>query len=209
MTMGAFTGFILAALAFLCLWGANTRSAGSRASPRDVRNGSPQALAAGGWTETVPGALRGETPSDMPGGVASVPLLLELLGTALDSGLTIQGALRTVADIADRGIQASLLRVVAGLEIGASWQNSWEGNMTRSDVAQIHDALSFGALTGASAAPLLYAEALRCRTAASRIAEKRAAALGVKLVLPLGLCSLPAFIALGIVPVVMAMIPEF
>ncbi|MFQ4150118.1 type II secretion system F family protein [Arthrobacter sp. LAPM80] len=137
-----------------------------------------------------------------------MPLLLQLLGTALDSGLTVQGALGTVAGISAPGIRDSLLRVVAGLEIGASWQNSWDGNTVRADVAQIHDALSFGALTGASAAPLLYAEARRCRTAASRHAEKRAAALGVKLVLPLGLCSLPAFIALGIVPVVMAMIPK-
>ena len=138
-----------------------------------------------------------------------MPLLLELLGTALDSGLTVQGALRAVANVAESDIQARLLRVVAGLEIGASWQNSWEGNATRGDVAQIHDALSFGALTGASSAPLLYAEAQRSRRFASRSAEKRAAALGVKLVLPLGLCSLPAFIALGIVPVVMAMIPSF
>ncbi|ALV46992.1 hypothetical protein MB46_17410 [Arthrobacter alpinus] len=141
--------------------------------------------------------------------MASVPLLLELLGTALDSGMTVQGALRAVAYVAESDIQTRLLRVVAGLEIGASWQNSWEGNTSRRDVAQIHDALSFGALTGASSAPLLYAEALRSRRAASRSAEKRAAALGVKLVLPLGLCSLPAFIALGIVPVVMAMIPSF
>ncbi|WP_269938674.1 type II secretion system F family protein [Arthrobacter sp. HY1533] len=138
-----------------------------------------------------------------------MPLLLELLGAALDSGLTVQGALRVVANVADLGIREGLLRVVAGLEIGASWQSSWEGSLGRGDIARIHEALSFGALTGAPAAPILYAEAQQHRTAAGRLAEKRAAALGVKLVLPLGLCSLPAFIALGIVPVVVAMVPAF
>ena len=131
------------------------------------------------------------------------------MGTSLDAGLTVQGALRVVATVADEQIQGRLLRVAAGLEIGASWDNSWEGNVEHADVACIHEALSFGALTGASAAPLLYAQAGQNRSAAGRAAEKRAATLGVKLVLPLGLCSLPAFIALGIVPVVMAMVPEF
>lgn len=138
-----------------------------------------------------------------------MPLLLELLAAALDSGLTVQGALRVVANVADQSARESLLRVVAGLEIGASWQSAWEGSLVRGDVARIHEALTFGALTGAPAAPILYAEAQQDRTAAGRLAQKRAAALGVKLVLPLGLCSLPAFIALGIVPVVMAMVPVF
>ena len=35
-----------------------------------------------------------------------------------------------------------------------------------------------------------------------------AAALGVTLVIPLGLCSLPAFVCLGIVPVLLAMVPH-
>ncbi len=155
----------------------------------------------------VPRASRGGPASGRSGGIASVPLLLELLGTALDSGLTIQGALQVVAGVAGDGMRKSLLQVVAGLNIGASWEDSWAGSLVDADMAQIHDALSFGALTGASAAPLLYAQAQHYRTEAARSAQKRAAALGVKLVLPLGLCSLPAFIAVGVVPVVMAMIP--
>ncbi len=150
----------------------------------------------------------GERPTPgMSSEVASVPLLLELLGTALDSGLTIQGALQVVAEVAESKMRTKLLQAVVGLRIGASWQDSWAGNLDHEGIEQIHDALSFGALTGASAAPLLYAQARHYRTAATRDAQKRAAALGVKLVLPLGLCSLPAFIAVGVVPVVMAMIP--
>lgn len=205
--MGAVLIVVMAALAVLCLWGASPGSplgdrcfrAGNRYFRSTASEGAARAHGIAGG--------RGSAAPVVSGGVASVPLLLELLGSALDSGLTVQNALRVVAEVSEPGLRESLLRVVAGFEIGASWHNSWEGNLARGDVARIHDALSFGALTGASAAPLLYAEAKQCRTAAARTAEKRAAALGVKLVLPLGLCSLPAFIALGVVPVVMAMIP--
>ncbi|MBP2412401.1 pilus assembly protein TadC [Arthrobacter stackebrandtii] len=181
--MGALLVFSLAALAAALLWG---RSPARR----------------------LPQACRPEPAPGMSSGVASVPLLLELLGTALDSGLSIQGALQVVAGVAGNRLRKSLLQVVAGLNIGASWEDSWAGSLVDTDMVQIHDALSFGALTGASAAPLLYAQAQHYRTAASRSAQKRAAALGVKLVMPLGLCSLPAFIAVGVVPVVMAMIPS-
>lgn len=209
LIVGALFFFVIAALAIVCLWGPKRRGPDKYGPDFAGPEGRQQSIAMVRDARRHPWSFRKERSSRTSVGVASVPLLLELLGTALDSGLTVQGALRAVAHIAEPGIQGHLLRVVAGLEIGASWHSSWEGNTTRGDVAQIHDALSFGAVTGASAAPLLYAEAQRSRRSASRRAEKRAAALGVKLVLPLGLCSLPAFIALGIVPVVMAMIPRF
>lgn len=209
LIVGALFVFIMAALAILCLWGSKRRGPEKYGPDFDGPEGRQQNSTMVRDARHRPWPFRRKGSSRTSSGVASVSLLLELLGTALDSGLTVQGALRAVAHVAEPGIQGHLLRVVAGLEIGASWHSSWEGNTTRGDVAQIHDALSFGAVTGASAAPLLYAEAQRSHRAASRSAEKRAAALGVKLVLPLGLCSLPAFIALGIVPVVMAMIPRF
>ncbi|MFC8303931.1 type II secretion system F family protein [Specibacter sp. NPDC057265] len=188
--------FVLAGLA--CCWALGTTEMHSKVPGAPARGGKSAVRRFGIATEGVD-----------PGAVASVPLLLDLLGTSLDAGLTVQGALRVVAAVAEQQVQGCLLRVVAGLEIGASWNNAWEGNLAHPDVVGIHEALSFAALTGASAAPLLYAQARQGRTAAGRAAERRAATLGVKLVLPLGLCALPAFIALGIVPVVLAMVPAF
>lgn len=209
--MGSILVFAFLLLASWCLWGASPvdamRAHGQQETPwprgRDARG---EMVAPRPAHHKYRGHQRGRS-DDPAAGITEVPLLLELLGTALDAGLTVQGALHLVAGVSAQPIRESLLRVVAGLEIGASWHNAWEGNVDRSDVAQIHAALSFGALTGAAAAPLLYAQAQQYRRSASRQAEKRAAALGVKLVVPLGLCSLPAFIALGVVPVVMAMIP--
>ncbi|POH61062.1 type II secretion system F family protein [Arthrobacter glacialis] len=194
-----------------CLWGESSVAAMRAQGHHDPSGPTWQNSQA---KKLVPGVAGRKHRRQQPGGsdepaagIEDVPLLLELLGTALDTGLTVPGALRLVAGVSAEHIRESLLRVVAGLEIGASWHNAWEGNMGRPDVAQIHTALSFAALTGAAAAPLLHAQAQQYRRTASRQAEKRAAALGVKLVVPLGLCSLPAFIALGVVPVVMAMIP--
>jgi pilus assembly protein TadC len=141
-------------------------------------------------------------------GLADVPLLLELLAAALDAGLPIPWALRLVAGVASAPIREALDKVVAGLQMGASWEHVWESARGVGPVEQIQGALSFAALTGAPAAPLLFAEARQRRRQQQREAEKRAAALGVKLVVPLGLCSLPAFVCLGIVPVVMAMVPS-
>lgn len=170
---------------------------------------------AGGDRAGTPGRGAGAPPGDgdpralAEAAVDDVPLLLELLGAALDAGLSLSGALELVARVATPTIRVNLARVVAGLQIGASWEHSWAGVRHVEALAELHAALGFAALTGAPAAPLLYAEAAQRRRQAQRGAEKRAAALGVKLVVPLGLCSLPAFLCLGVVPVVLAMIPTF
>lgn len=142
-------------------------------------------------------------------GIDDVPLLLELLAAASDAGMSLVAALRSVSQVASCDVRDGLLRVITGLEIGASWEHSWAAATGNNAVESIGDALRFGAMTGAPAAPLMYAQARTLRKAQQRAAEKKAATLSVKLVVPLGLCSLPAFVALGIIPVVIAMLPSF
>ena len=59
---------------------------------------------------------------------------------------------------------------------------------------------------GVPAAELLRSEAVEARRNARARAELAAEALAVKLMLPLGLCILPAFLALGVVPMLIAVI---
>lgn len=153
------------------------------------------------------GELGPEASRRLTAGISDVPLLLELLAAASEAGMALPGAMGLIADVADTRIRRALRGVVAGLEMGASWEHSWAAAPNVRAVNQLREALSFSALTGAAAAPLLYAEAAQIRRMAKRAAEAKAASLGVKLVIPLGLCSLPAFVCLGIVPVVIAMIP--
>ncbi|MFJ5954363.1 type II secretion system F family protein [Paenarthrobacter sp. NPDC092416] len=142
-------------------------------------------------------------------GLRDTAMMLELLASMLDAGAGIGRALELIATCASPSISVSLRPVVAALSIGADWETAWRSSANQvSEVARLKEALAFAALTGAPSASILYAQAARERREQFRAAEKRAAALGVKLVVPLGICSLPAFICLGIVPVLIAMLPS-
>jgi pilus assembly protein TadC len=62
-------------------------------------------------------------------------------------------------------------------------------------------------VTGAPSAAIVHARAAQLRRRQNRALERRAAALGVRLVVPLGVCALPAFACLGVIPVVLALLP--
>lgn len=142
-------------------------------------------------------------------GLADTAMMLELIGAMLDAGAGVGRSLQLVAESASAEYSLSLRPVVSALAIGADWDTAWRSSAVRSpELLELRDALGFAALTGAPSSAILYAQAARMRRERFRGAEKRAAALGVKLVIPLGLCSLPAFVCLGVVPVLLAMIPS-
>lgn len=154
---------------------------------------------------------RGGTASGGRGytGLESTAIMLELAAAALDSGAGLGRALELLASCSAPTIRESLRPVVAALAIGADWETAWRSSAVQSPAAlRLRDSLAFAALTGAPSSAVLYAQAARLRREEFRSAERRAAALGVKLVVPLGLCSLPAFICLGVVPVLLAMLPS-
>jgi len=66
--------------------------------------------------------------------------------------------------------------------------------------------LALSARAGVPAAALLRAEADEARRDARAAAQKSAAVLGVRLMIPLGVCVLPAFMALGVAPLLIAVI---
>jgi pilus assembly protein TadC len=167
------------------------------AAARDCRTASRPAL-------VRPGAGRAN-----PEGLRDTAMMLELIGAMLDSGAGLGRSLELVAALAAPEFSAPLRPVVSALAVGADWATAWRGSSLRSPrLLVLRDALGFAALTGAPSAAILYAQAARIRREQFRAAEKEAAALGVKLVVPLGLCSLPAFLCLGVAPVLLAMWPS-
>lgn len=147
--------------------------------------------------------------SDRHEGLHNVPMILELVAAMLDSGAGLGRTLELIAGCASPQLSRSLGSVVAALDIGTDWETAWRSSGQQcAEARKLKDALAFAALTGAPSSAILYAQAARLRREQFRAAEKRAAALGVKLVIPLGLCSLPAFICLGVVPVLLAMLPS-
>jgi tight adherence protein B len=66
--------------------------------------------------------------------------------------------------------------------------------------------LELSRAAGVPAGELLRSEAEELRRTARASAQERAAALSVKLMLPLGLCVLPAFMVLGVIPLLIAVV---
>lgn len=148
-------------------------------------------------------------PKGGPPGLRDPAMVLELVAAMLEAGSGLGRALELVAMVAAEEVRGPLRPVVSALAIGADWDTAWRSSSVRHpDVQLLRDALGFAAHTGAPSASILYAQAARIRRDRFRRAEKRAASLGVKLVVPLGLCSLPAFICLGVVPVLLALVPS-
>ena len=142
-------------------------------------------------------------------GLRDTAMMLELIAAMLHAGAGIGRALELVAAAASPEYGRALRPVVGAMAIGADWETAWRSSDVRSpEILALRDALGFAALTGAPSSSILYAQAARMRREGFRAAEKRAASLGVKLVVPLGLCSLPAFICLGVVPVLLALVPS-
>lgn len=131
-------------------------------------------------------------------------LLLDLCGTLLRAGLPLTAILRALA----RDVPGCepLGAVVRSLELSLPWERAWAE--TPPTLAAMGESLAFAHLTGAATAELLRTAADERRRRDARDAERRAAELGVKLVIPLGTCALPAFICLGVVPVVVSLLPR-
>jgi pilus assembly protein TadC len=193
---------------FLALVAAAYLACAGRAIARkrlDILSPDPAATSAA----ESPSTAKRQHNRDGPGGLRDTAMMLELVAAMLDAGSGIGRSLELVAAAAAAQYRDSLRPVVSALAIGADWETAWRSSAVRlPEILELRDALGFAALTGAPSSAILYAQAARLRRERFRAAEKRAASLGVKLVVPLGLCSLPAFICLGVVPVLLALVPS-
>lgn len=144
-----------------------------------------------------------------------VPCLLELVAAAVRSGAGVPRALEAVGAAVGGPDGRALGRVAAALRLGAGWDAAWAGacdvpaRSGRDAVAPRLDVLR-RALRGAWAEGAAPGESLRAAGAEHRherqaAARTAAARLAVRLVLPLGLCYLPAFVLVGLVPVLLAL----
>ncbi|MFI7482236.1 type II secretion system F family protein [Kocuria sp. M1R5S2] len=152
----------------------------------------------------APDVVRGAPEPPVSAGV-----LVELTAAVLEAGLPLAEAVSVLGG--DRGGDAGsvLGRVGAGLRLGLPWHAAWAPAGTLpAHLEDYRAALTFTATSGAPSAASLRAQAVQVRRAAYRRAERAAETLSVQLVLPLGLCALPAFVCWGVLPVVMALVPE-
>lgn len=162
------------------------------------------------WALTRPGRGRPVRRDAGPetAGPVDAAVLLDLAEAALAAGASVPGALRALGRanpraVGDRSSVAEALdRAGSALLLGADWEEAFAG--APAPVLPLAEALQPAWLDGAAPGPLLRRAAAALRAGRHQQAQEAAARLGVRLVLPLGLCFLPAFVLLGVLPVVLA-----
>ncbi|MBB2945077.1 Flp pilus assembly protein TadB [Actinoplanes lutulentus] len=140
--------------------------------------------------------------------LADLPLGADLLAAALRAGAPVDRAAAAVADALGGPLGTRLERVSRSLRLGASSSEAWSclsdvSGAERLVAAAIRSSASGGALAGAL--ERLAVDLRSDRTVAAEAAAQRA---GVLIVLPLGLCFLPAFLLAGLVPVLVAVLGD-
>jgi Flp pilus assembly protein TadB len=139
---------------------------------------------------------------------AELPLMLDLLGVCLRAGMPLVAALETVAN-ALPGPFSDDLRLVAGLQrLGAAPAAAWAELTSDADLAPVGRAVARSAESGSTLAAAFDRLAADRRSALASVALSRARSAGVVAMAPLGLCFLPAFVCLGIVPIVLSLFGE-
>lgn len=134
-----------------------------------------------------------------------VPLALDLMAALVGAG---QGLIAALTLLGEHLPGAERLREVAWhLLLGSDWDTAWRAVQTDTDLAELGRELRFAHTTGAPTAALLRSTASALRRSRRRRAEQAAARLAIRLVMPLGLCLLPAFICWGVIPLVIALLP--
>ena len=194
--VGVLTGSILGALTGLL--GLGLAFAGRRWTAALVHRAEVESM------RTANAGSEPEKPASPAGAVpVDTALVLELLAAQLRAGLAPLAALGTLAEALN---SRPLHTVCQRLQMGSSWGSAWSGSAAGT-FGELRDALAPAYTGGAPSTALLLSLADAHRLSERRAAERAAGKLSVALVVPLGLCSLPAFICLGIVPILISLLP--
>ena len=138
--------------------------------------------------------------------LADLPFVADLLAAALRAGTPTDSGLRVVGTAVGGLLGRQLLRTADGLRLGLQPTDAWAALRTVPESARLADAICRTADSGAAVARALERLADGLRTTGAARVESAAQRLGVLMVLPLGLCFLPAFIFAGIAPVIVAVL---
>lgn len=134
--------------------------------------------------------------------VADLPVAVDLLAACLRGGAPWQDAVAAVADAVGGPLGDELRAVSVQIRLGADPAEAWLALTREPMLAPLARAAVRAASTGSALAPSLSWLARDQRRTARAAAAARARAAGIRALAPLGLCFLPAFILLGVVPAV-------
>lgn len=127
-----------------------------------------------------------------------------LLALALKSGRGLVQSLEEVAGVSAPGAAEDLRKVAAALRWGRSMRQAW--TYAREVWGPTATAFVVAEAVGAPSASVLLDAAVSLRDTEARRLEEAGGQAAVMLVLPLGLCFLPAFIATAVIPLVAVLV---
>ena len=140
-------------------------------------------------------------------GMAVAPCA-DLLAACLTAGATPEEAVTGVCAAIDGPLRGQLMRVGAALRTGADAGQAWAEVDAVPALAPVARAFVRAAQSGAPIASTVAAVADEQRRAQRWAAEATARRAGVLAVGPLALCFLPAFVLIGVVPIVVGIATE-
>lgn len=149
--------------------------------------------------------LRGRAADGAAAGAAALlrdlPAACDLLGVCLSAGLPVDGALEAVGGAVGGRLGAELRSVAALSRLGADPRRAWAG--APPELAGLARVLVRAGESGALVAGALRTLAAESRAGARAATEAAVHRAGVWVLAPLGACFLPAFLCLGVAPLVL------
>jgi Flp pilus assembly protein TadB len=167
-------------------------------------------LAGGAWwwaaalaTAGVLGARARPTAGPDPD---AIPLAADLMSACLRAGATLPDAVAAATGSGGPWLHERTRPVVAALRAGAPPAEAWRPWLADERLAPVAHTCVRTAGSGAAAAAELLRVAARLRARQRTVTQHRVARASVWVVLPLGLCFLPAFVLVGVVPLVLSLL---
>ncbi|TYC00845.1 type II secretion system F family protein [Micromonospora sp. WP24] len=139
---------------------------------------------------------------------ADLPLAADLLAAAMRAGAPLDRSVLEVAEALDGPLSTRLGTVGRTLLLGGGPEEAWSALDGVPGAERVAAAAYRSSNSGAALAGALTRLADDLRADRATAAEASARRAGVLIVLPLGLCFLPAFILAGLVPVIVAVLGD-
>lgn len=179
------------------------RPRGAGAARAGDRGGRVARLASRSTAPSSRAALPATRRPAVAGDEVEEAVLLDLVEGACRAGAGVPKALDAVGVAVGGPVGSDLRRAARTLGLGAPWEAAWSG--AGAGVTSVARSLRPAWEDGVPPGSLLRGAAEAARRDRDARAAEAAARLGVRLVVPLGLCHLPAFVLVGLVPVLGSM----
>ncbi len=140
---------------------------------------------------------------------ADLPTALDLLDGCVAAGLPLRSAVAAVGAATGGPLAELLERVTAHTSVGFSDAQAWQALSDDPVLGALAKDLARGCDSGTALRPVLQQHAAEARSAAAADVQARARALGVRTIIPVSACFLPAFLLVGVVPILAGLVELF